>query len=90
MKQASFVSVSAFVFQEFALPSSENASLGGNRCIINSLHSCLCQKSRLLDMGKIISLCFCVDLHFPVGSKELTRLVSLHFFLVIAIEVFVK
>jgi len=40
------------------------------------------KKSRLLDTGKIISLRFCVGLHFLVGSKELTRFVSsLLFFL---------
>lgn len=47
-------------------------------------------KNRLLDIGKIISLCFCVGLHFLMGSKELTRFALLSFFLMIAVEVFVK
>lgn len=41
-------------------------------------------------MGKIISLCFCVGLRFLMGGKELTRSALLIFFLIIAVEVFVK
>lgn len=47
-------------------------------------------KNRLLDIGKIISLCFCVGLHFLMGGKELTRFALLSFFLIIVIEMFVK